>query len=86
MLKVLHNGIPKIMSTTIEIITSQDRNKMLYSCSIWQDCDFHSPVMEKSGLLESEFASLDKWFLIFRRNVTGHFTSYVASHPKILKY
>jgi len=28
MLKVLHNRIPNIMSTTIEIITSQERDKM----------------------------------------------------------
>jgi hypothetical protein len=49
-------------------------------------CGFHSPVLEKSSLQECDFASLDKWFPIFRRNVRGHFTSYAESHPKILKY
>jgi len=47
---------------------------------------FHSPVMEKSDLLECDFASSDNWFPIFLRNVRGHFTSYPASHSKILKY
>ena len=49
-------------------------------------CGFHSIVMEKSGFLECDFASLDKWFPIFRRNVRGHSTSYAVSHPKIPKY
>lgn len=49
-------------------------------------CGFHSPVMEKSGLLECDFASLDKWFPTIPRNVRQHFTSYAVSHPKILKY
>jgi hypothetical protein len=42
--------------------------------------------MEKSDLLKCDFASLDNWFPIFLRNVREHFTSYAASHSKILKY